>query len=582
MFRTLKNVIAKHSYASLAASIALLAPAYPAFSQATFEYSYPGTINGRSVVESLNDGIFGDEVSYIDGGIGFRTTDVVASTTVKLPLQFGRRMVPHTDVMGDLGRIEQDKKILILGTQWKPDIPSIIGVYPTRDGLYTGAKPRCTGGNLAPMAISVPSNPPILPYNFWYGVEVNIPGHPAQKLWPLTPGSDVPTDGRTYKFSTISRWRVSCLSQLKNGPGEGYVVTLLDGSQYFFDWLALRPIKSFTTPYATENRAEMYFFATKAVDRFGNTITYEYDPANPTHLIRMTASDGAVIALNYGTDGRLAEVVNGSQTWRYHYALMGGREELQYVVLPDGSRWEYEIPQYLYGNQFSQFGINCDFRPHNMTMSGDSAVFRQTFKHPSGATGEFTYKYLAQGYNNVASGVCLEHAPFTTLVGRVKAFKYFSLISKVIRGPGLPEKTWSLSYAPSWSYESECTNGCPNTATTTVTSNDGRVESYVFGNDFKNNANQLISHTISKGGQPLRKTAYKYVDSMEGQPFPDYITGPVGEALVDTLDNPLLRRNRPRKETEIYQDGVVFKSIVGAFDSAARPLSVTESSTPSP
>jgi len=571
-------------FLSFAAVAVFVSSSFSATAQATYYYDYPGTINGKSKIESLDDGLFGDEVSYIEGGIGFRVVDVVASTSVKLPLQFGRRMDPFADNLDSLNTQdrEADKKILILGPRWKPDIPSIVGVYPTRDGLYTGAKPRCSGGTLSPLAISIPSSPPVLPYNFWYGMTANIPGHGKEKIWPLTPGSVVPADNITYKFSTVSNWRVSCLPSLKNGPGEGYVIALPDGSRYFFDWLALRNVSSFSTSLATEARKEMYFLATKAVDRYGNSVTYEYDPVNPTHLTRMLASDGAEIRLTYGANGKLAEVVSGGRTWRYSYATMGGREELQYVTLPDSSKWQYTIPEYAYGNQLSNFGRNCDFRAYNLTSSGDSSVFKQTMVHPSGAVGEFVYKWIAHGYNNVHVGSCLEHQPLTTLVGRVKAYALMSLVSKTIKGPGLADRTWSITYAPSWTYASECANGCASTSQTIVTSGDGKVETYIFGNDFQRNPNQLLSHAVSKAGVVLRKSEYRYVASMEGQPFPDYIAGPTGEALSDTLDNPFFRRNRPRTETAILQGGTLFKSTVNAFDTKARPVNVTESSAPLP
>ncbi|WP_203321969.1 hypothetical protein [Pseudoxanthomonas beigongshangi] len=315
-----------HIFLSFGVVAVLAFSSFSATAQATYYYDYPGTINGKSKIESLDDGLFGDEVSYIEGGVGFRVVDVVANTSVKLPLQFGRTMDPFADNLdsSDTQDREADKKIMILGPRWKPDIPSIVGVYPTRDGLYTGAKPRCSGGTLSPLAISIPSSPPILPYNFWYGMTANIPGHGKEKIWPLTPGSVVPSDNITYKFSTVSNWRVSCLSSLKNGPGEGYVIALPDGSRYFFDWLALRNVSSFSTSLATEARKEMYFLATKAIDKYGNSVIYEYDPVNPTHLTRMLASDGAEIRLTYGANGKLAEVVSGGRTWRYSYATMGG------------------------------------------------------------------------------------------------------------------------------------------------------------------------------------------------------------------------------------------------------------------
>ncbi|WP_188444693.1 hypothetical protein [Pseudoxanthomonas indica] len=568
----------------LAAAFCLLG-SVPVSAQDTYEYTYEGTYGQGKDIESLaSDGLFGDRVSYIDGGVSFQVIDVAAKTNVKLPLQFGRLLRPFAPYYADSATLATDRS-LILGTQWRADIPYVAGIYRKNSDFYRNTRPRCSVVGLVPQAQPVQGRPPILQYNFWYGVEANIPGYGRETLWPIAANSPVPSSGGPYRYSTMSHWRVSCLPALKNATGEGFKITLPDGASYDFDWLALRPVTPFTSPYGGDAREEMYFMASKATDRFGNTVTYEYDPSFPTHVTRMLASDGAEIRINYGSDGRVSTVTDGTSTWQYVYAVMTGMTtpELSQVILPDGSKWQLSLPQYIGGQvNLPTFGYQCNFSPGQYTSAGDSARMRQTFVHPSGAVGEFTYKVIALGYNNVAYGSCNSAQPPEYPQGRPKAFLSNPLISKMVSGPGITPLMWTLTYAPSWSYATECASGCPSTSTTTVVKNDGSTTTYVFGNDAQVNANQLLSESVSSGGITLTRTDYKYLASVTGQAFPDYVTGVLGAQDLGTLANEFFRRNRPMYERTIVQDGRAFKYKVDQFDAFARPVATTKSSAPAP
>jgi hypothetical protein len=527
--------------------------------------------------------MFGDTVSYIDGGISFEVVDVVAPTNVKLPLQFGRRWRPFEQSYIDTANQASDAKFQILGPRWKPDIPYISGVYPKRDGLYTGSRARCTGGSLVPHSFPVVGRPPVMTYNFWYGVQVNIPGYGNEAMWPTAPSSPMPATGVIYKFSTKSEWRIACLPSLQNGTGEGYVATLPDGARYEFNWLALRPVTPAPVSFMNEPRVEMFFMATRAVDKFGNTVNYEYDPDFPSHLTRMVASDGAEIRFTYSTEGQLSTVTTGGRTWQYKYTPLSGRAQLTQVVLPDSTKWQLSQLQYFGGHPLNPiFGQSCNFSPGPYTSTGDSMRASTTMVHPSGASAEFVFKEIALGYNNVPYGGCNTAQPPQFPQGRVKAFITWPLVSKKITGPGIEPRTSTITYAPSWSYATECGSGCPSTSTTTVADGDGTVNTFVFGNDAQVNANQLLIHTMSKAGTVFRRTEYTYMTDITGQPFRKWITGPDDETPDGTLENHFFRLHRPQVQQAIYQEGRIFKSVVNTFDVFARPTSVTKSSAPAP
>lgn len=551
----------------------------------TYNYQYADSVSESTAIKSLStDGLFGEKVSYVEGSVEFAVTDVVARTNVKLPLTFGRKRKPFQERYESGPNLSADILYDVMG-MWEPDIPVIRGIYPTSDSFVTGTSPRCsTGAVPAPQAISIQANPPMLPYNFWNGFAANIPGYGTQEIQTLNPSVLLPTDGKTYKYATSDGWRISCISILKNGVGEGFLVTLPDGATFEFDWLAKRPITPIQVPGSQpRQRVEMHFFATKATDRFGNTLTYTYDVNQPNRLQSIVASDGAAIGLQYDANGRIASATTAGKTWQYTYQQRSNytvpRVYLSAVTLPDSSAWTFGELTYAYGSSNTGiFGYQCNYSVGPYTSSGDSPVYKLRFVHPAGGIGEFYFKSIAHGYNNLPGASCSASGQALPL-GRPKANLVAALIRKTIEGPGVPLMDWNISYSPSWTYESECTSGCANTAATTITASGGKVERFTYGNDFKSNANQLLRHEILQGTQRLRLTEYSYLQTLTGQPFGDYAVGPTG-TYSGSLENPFLRRNRPRYATRIYQDGLIFDNTVTSFDQFVRPTAMTRASSP--
>lgn len=581
MRRTAKN-FCRSLLAISAAAISSMAYAQ----STTYKFQYADSVSDATAMRALStDGFFGEHVSYVEGSTDFAVTDVVAKTNAKLPLVFGRKLRPFQDRFESPTNVTTDILYDVMGT-WDPDVPVIKGIYPTSESFVTGSNPRCSAGAiLSPGAIAIQANPPMLPYNFWFGFAANIPGYGTQEIHSLNPSVILPTDGKVYKYATEEGWRISCLTTLQNGVGEGYLITLPDGATYQFDWLAKRPVTPIQVPGSQPRpRVEMHFFATKATDRFGNTLTYTYDANQPNRLQSIVASDGASITLQYTPNGAIASVSSVDRTWQYTYQARSTntvpRVALSGVTLPDNSSWVLGRPTYAYGaiTAPSTYGEYCNYSAAPYTSSGDSAVSKISFVHPSGATGEFYFKSIAHGYNNLTGASCGANGQQLPL-GRPKANLVSALIRKTISGPGMNLLDWHITYSPSWTFASECTAGCANSATTTVTANDGKVELFTYGNDFQSNANQLLRHEVRQGSQRLRVTDHSYLQNVTGQPFGDYAVGPAG-TYSGSLENPFLRRNRPNFETRIYQDGVVFRNTITSFDAFVRPAATTQASAP--
>lgn len=158
-------------------------------------------------------------------------------------------------------------------------------------------------------------------------------------------------------------------------------------------------------------------FATKAVDRYGNWVEYNYDAQNPTRIASITSSDGASISFQYDGYGKLSTVSTGGRTWVYSYVphpcdTSPGARMLSSVQLPDGSSWGYEYKYDMIGYsteavKFAIDGNNCTFNPGSMTSASPSDPAMEgelRIKHPSGASGVFRFRNIVHGKNNVTAG----------------------------------------------------------------------------------------------------------------------------------------------------------------------------------
>lgn len=535
-------------------------------------YVYSDRIDASTNVAPLGDDLFGDSTNFEDGSTQFSTTDVALRTNVKLPLQLGRVLKVLTTRGWDS---YYDYTPDIFGSFWRADLPYIEGDFVSGYGWGSGAASGCSGGNFSVSAINV-SSIIIHSSNFFFGNDINIPGYGRERMFGVLSGTPKPTDGNTYVGTTKSNWKVSCLSAIKNGSGEGFIVLLPDGAKYYFDWLASEKTGTIKTDRGWLTTIRMRMYATKAVDRFGGTIQYAYDPANPHRVTQISSSDQRQINVSYDSGGHISSISAGGKVWLYQYSGSTIQTYQAKVILPDGSSWTYGYAPAVMDST-PHAGYPCDFTVGTRTSTqapgpGETGSIQIT--HPSGATGLFEFRALMFGYNGMPNGCYTTYGwPGYPPLARIAN----SLYRKTISGPGITTKTINISYYPSWSYQNQCGSGCPTTASTVVTESSGKTTTYVFGNDFNTNAGRLLSKTVA--GQNVSQTeTTQYLSSIAGQPFTD----DVGEDRYFTVKLPMGNKNRPIVSRTLQRDGRKFIYQVNQFDQFARPTSVTKSSSPSP
>ena len=575
--------------------------------------------HSASEKRSIGLGEFGDQTDLATGVTHFTVTDVDIPTNSQLRIRLGRKF-DMTSVHSQLSSGEDymyegstdptQLKKQVFGGGWELDIPAIRGVFDLRSGWVSDTNltglpnnNRCSGGFAPPRTVSGvwPNYYTQIPARvYWGGTKINIPHLGEETLLSRISERPKPNGAEVYTGSTRSEWMVSCLPAVTGALGEGFKVRVPDGTTYYFDWMVVRRVPSISSEetvslsYTYDGgrlgviggttaaktlvpRGEYALYATKVEDRFGNWLKYEYDPANPHRLMAIRSNDGASVSLTY-QHGQIHSVASGSRTWTYEYhrpsaPTFNDRAYLTAVVLPDQSRWQLSYPAggtYFHASEGKEMWRGCNLRIQGMASEvppDPSRVYTINVVHPSGATGVFKFRNIVHGTNRTP-GQCFANNPnaSATIQDAVMAFVAPSLYEKTVSGPGLASQKWSISFSPSWSWKAACTSGnCANSSETRVTSPDGVLERYTFGNDYDANAGQLLSLKIEVGGITKKHTSNSYLTTSNGQSFSDsYGVDP------HLGNNPFANKIRPLIATRITQDASSFDTTVDTCASANR------------
>lgn len=578
---------------------------------------YSRLIASGGNVKALGTDLFGDTVDLYSGRLDIRQTDVDIPGNNALPVQVTRRFIyadAHDWAKGQFG-------------DWELEIPRISGIFSTYGGWtlsLTGddAYKRCsrfgpppgmagTGGGYFP------------PHEYWMGTWLELGGSREELLerYPTTPA---PTDGNAWPAVTQSGTVLRCLSTLAStsqsgSRGEGFVAVTPDGTQYFFDHMVVRPFVNLqktdpvgsvgplstgggTTGLSSSSNqttsgsgqfviaaAEDYLlyrsvftlYPSKAVDRYGNTLQYTWNPQAPAQLLQVRASDGRSLTFQYlnSTDKGIRSVSDGRRTWTYQY-----KTGLSGVTLPDGTAWSMDLYGLSSLNVTQQSG-DCDAYG---AVTG--AVGTGSMTHPNGAQVSFTTAGRKLGrtwvprscWGGVNTGTGL-YAEMPRVTGAA------AVVERRITGSGLPAGgyVWKYAYGESegcWdpvgvpsivpASVPRCTAATDATRTVTVTRPEGWQDRYVFGTWFQKNEGMLLRmEQAVQGGTAQRAEWRTYAEPTQG-PYPTSI----GRSYQHRSDGHMGAVHQPLKERLLQVGQDVFEWKVDAFDTRARPLKVVRSS----
>jgi RHS repeat-associated protein len=561
-------------------------------------------------VTTLGPQIMGEQVNMSSGSLEFVHTDITLPGNSALAVALIRKHTAgrHSFVRGQLG-------------DWDLEVPRMGGSFAMPRGWVNsaGTAARCSdysappaevrnatlggGGSMSTTPGGVPGGAPMsaaqptsgsgatvrpgdstspqqasinlprvefLPSDFWHGNFIHVPGAGSHEVLRRGSGDTLaPSDGNSWPLVTKDRWQVRCLPSIQNGSGEGFLALAPNGVQYRFDWMATRTLWGVKREGAGLPRSDVFLMATRATDRFGNWVAYTYNPAQPMQLTRIEASDGRVITLQYGSNGRVSSASDGTRTYTYSYSAQG---DLSQVTQPDGARWEFSLRSLVHPvpGELGE-GANCESPG---AFPGESRT--GWLRHPSGATGHVGLAFTAQPRSFVNQWCIFAGQKRVGAVWPQVTFSQ-AITHKTLSGPGLGSGlTWSYSYSATQGSWDPCVANCSDRKTVTVTAPDGVATRHTFGIRFRVNEGQLL--TLEEGitgGVAQRVVHTRYRAS---GPWPE----PVGESINQNHDFMSVRL-RPEDQRQTLQQGASFTWEVAAgnagFDNQARPLRVTRSSS---
>jgi len=592
----------------------------PAFAQVTIPEEYDKLIKHRDAITPMGADDFGGRIDLATGGFSIVQTDIDLPGNNGLQVRVGRTFSPGSASHGDghFGR-------------WDMDIPYLHGTFFGLGTALANWTVAATSGPNQQKRCSLFGPPPAVVIQggifdadeYWQGNMLHLPGGSEQELLlaPGTPGS-APTDGHAYPVSTQLGAVARCLASLdptsqSGSQGEGFEVVMPDGTVYTFDHMVVRYMAGIKkgqpgpvmlkaqsgglrtavadpggpTPNVAVNyvmpRQEVFLYPTRVTDRFGNTVTYNWSASNPWRLLQIVASDGRQLDFSYPTGDpdsyQIVSITDGTRTWSYGSG----------VTLPDGSKWTYSFGNLVLARPRPS-GVTCD-----LIANVDGNTYTASITAPSGATMTYSISPRLFGRSNVWRE-CIHYTDGVENPREPYMFAGLAVTSRTLTGPGLPAAglTWTYAYGPAnqcWAPASViypgagavlCTSSSPNVRTTTVTTPDGAVSRYSYGNRFNDNEGLLVKeeHGLS-GGSALRVVEYEY-----GSPDAAPYAALSGYSARNLGDYSITSRSRPRRKVVTTQQGRTFTWEVATgcngnpycFDEYARPTKVMKKSGGTP
>ncbi|WP_291778114.1 hypothetical protein [Luteibacter sp.] len=552
-------------------------------------------------IQPLGEAPFGEKVNLSTGDLSFEQVDIHLPGTgpsIDIARTFAMRDMAYATSGYQSGSFADWEFSLPRITTIVADQQNVRGWVVSPNGAFTGSLNRCSQFSPPPTVLPPPHDSTMSPWDpkkWWNGYQLVLPGGGSQDLLYRDAGNPLVPDGSTSKIVTLDHWVVGCLPGTANGEkGEAFLATAPDGTRYWFNQLVygfapqivkpsasdvslragtlMRPSAIIEGDFLVRDQASM--LVTRVEDRFGNAVDYQY---SGNRLARIVASDGRQVGFDYvGSSSRVQSITvqpgsANARTWRYQYrangTALGG--PLDAVVLPDGSRWTFDLA-----------GLR-DIRLSDMYEAGDCSTppsvpggFRPTqtvsITHPSGLTGTFNLGFLARG-RSFTRKIC---DPKTFAVDIPFGWVTAGLYSKRLSGAGV-DSTWNYRYSPPNASWSDCTGNCPTTTWTDVIAPDGKRDHYTFSNRYDGTEGQLLSvQTDDAQGTMRRLETHTYAEP-NGGPWP--ARAGTNMMSIDNYDK--TSQQRPLQRRDIVQDGVTYTWNVTAFDAFAHPLRSTRSNT---
>lgn len=620
MGHVIMNSLARRTF--IAAAIAFAGLSH-AGDTTTYPAEYWRHIQQRSLIQAAQDQ-FGDRVDLNSGSLEIVQTDVVLPG-IGPDMRVGRRYRP-SDAYGEG-----------LFRYWDIDLPHIHGTFSASVGWpgWGARGARCSQFSAPPDVVVQGGS--FSADEYWSGSFLYLPGEGEQELLERA-GAPAPNDGKVYPVVTKSGNAIRCVplaqtSESSAVGGEGFEVVDTKGTIYTLNQYVSRyertlsksypdPVLSLTAGAVGSSgfgqlvekesasiynfgnggnrqlsagynlpRKEILLYPTRVTDRFGNSVRYIWNPANPWQLLRIEADDGRHLDFTYlsGTSARVSKITDGSRTWVYSYTSdLGWTDSPDTLTLPDGSVWVYRLARLSLASP--GLSTSCD-----SASTPNRSVYTGSITAPSGATLTIAMQQVLFGRSGVYRE-CIKLSDDQEYPVEPYLFGGFAVISRTITGPGLlaAGQVWNYSYGPPnncWIIPQgtvgggvACSSDSPSTRTVAVTDPDGHVTRHTFGNRYKVNEGLLLKTEYGWNGAAAERTVTIDYADPEAAPY----APSNGRSLRHMGDYDITGFLRPQRQVTVVQQGQTFTWQVAAdcsgmpycFDTLARPTKIVKSSTP--
>lgn len=414
---------------------------------------------------------------------------------------------------------------------------------------------------------------------WWHGYELVMDDGATQPLLQRDPAWTAKPATGTWPIVTLSDVQIGCLASTSNGQaGDAFLAIAPDGTKYWFDWLVgtdggpvtkngdiIGTSASPDAPSTSEpsdpnaplpeseteaspdvvsggsflqlqDRMQVALLVSRVEDRFGNFLTYTYLGANDHRPSAITASDGRKVSFSWNGNQLAAVTAQpdtpaDARTWQYQYG--GGR--LIAVVLPDGSRWTYDLKRTGEGTDSDMFANSCTKRYNANAPASDAEV--STITAPSGLVGTFTmrHRWHARSYANSA---CMWPSGGTSYEANPPLFENLSLVQRTLSGPGVSAQAWSYNYGPAQASANRdacaATQACPDTSYVDVTEPGGARTRYTHSTRDGVMEGKLVRTEVYESTGALLRTDTTQYPTLASLPFQSRLGDAVGRERSNT------------------------------------------------
>jgi len=293
--------------------------------------------------------LLGERIDLNTGALSFSNVDASLSGNDQIPMQIAR--VFKGSLFSYYNRSDFG--------DWTLDIPHI-RTTSVRDGRIAGPWGRgqeCSGEPENESLFGVAAS------EYYNGESIHIPGNISEEILYKPTGK-----------TTKSNWKISCA---RHGSGEKFIVKSPNGITYTFARKVIRNNGYIGSDYDGVQRIDISMYVTNITDRFGNTISYNYNSSNS--LTSIAASDGRYISMQRdypAPHNKLITSINvNGRKWSYNYSG-NDTKALTTVTRPDAKQWKYDLARiYARKNLRSECSI-----PKRQSTTG-------TVTHPNGVKG---------------------------------------------------------------------------------------------------------------------------------------------------------------------------------------------------